>query len=1746
MAVAEVLESRRLLAATLVAAYALDEGTGTTVSDLSGAGNNGTLANATWATGKFGNALKFTGAANSMVTIPDSASLHLGSGMTLEAWVYPTSLTSPGGNWDAVVAKDHTGSSDDVSYALYGAQGTGTGPATHVLIGTDRGTANVTALPLNQWTFIAGTYDGATLRTYVNGSQVASKSQTGTIQATTNPLHLGGDWSGEMFTGLIDNVRIYNGALTAAQVQTDMNAPIATVPDTTPPTVAMTAPAGGSTVSGTIAVSANATDNVAVASVQFQLDGANLGAPVTASPYTFQWNTTAAAAGSHTLTAIATDTSGNKATSSPDVVTVSNVPVPPAVIAQTPAANAGNVPLNSTVTATFNESIQPATLSFTVVDSANNPASGNTSYNDASHTATFTPASPWKPLSNYTVTVAGAKDLSGNVMTAADVWSFSTADATPSPLQVIAKSPASNATGVLLGSVVTATFNEAIQPSTLSFVLRDDKTNPVPATVTYNASNLTATLTPTVTLLKGMTYNAIVSGATDLAGNVMDHVSWLFTAQSPGTGPYSIWSPSSYPGIATDNDPSPTEVGVKFRTDVAGVIAGLRFYKGSTNTGTHVGDLWTSSGQLLATATFTGESATGWQQVNFASPVAIQSNTTYVASYHTSAGHYAEDDNYFAGQGVDSVPLHALKAGIDGVNGVYINSASPAFPTQNWLSANYWVDVVFDSSTPTGPLVASEAPAQGATNASIGTAISATLTESVQPTTISFAVKDSANNPVPGTVSYSDATHTVTFTPTAALSSATTYTATLSGATDLAGVSMASPFNWSFTTAVPAQDPTVVGQWSGVMNWPLVALNQVLLSNGNVLMWDGGPACIGSSSAAVYNPTTGVFTAVPVDNSADNNDIFCAGNTLLSDGTVIVVGGHDCTAKLTGITSTNFFNPVTQQWTRGPNMGYARWYPTSTTLPDGRVLVTAGSDLTDTSLVTTPEVYDPVAKTWTKLTNANQSINNYPFMFVLPDGRILEAGSDEAPLVTKVLNVATQQWTVVDPTAVDGSSGVMYRPGMILKAGTSCPEEGEVLSAPAAATAYVLDMTQPTPRWKQVQSMANARSWLDLTMLPDGNVLATGGSRTIGGVDPTSAVLPAEEWNPLTQTWTTMASMATPRMYHSSALLLPDGRVLVAGGGHNYVNNSDYYNSEIYSPPYLFKGARPTITSAPSELQYNAGFSVQTPDASDISSVVLVAPGTVTHAFDENQRYVPLSFTTSAGSLNVQAPLNSNLAPPGNYMLFIVNSKGVPSVAGWVHFSVPGADTQPPTAPPTLSATGGIGVASLSWGASTDNVGVTGYTVYRSTVSGFVPSSSNLIGSTGAGTTTYTDNLPAGSYYYLVIAKDAAGNLSGPSPQASAVVMADSIAPTVSLTAPVGGATISGSVTISANAADNVAVGSVQFQLDGSNLGSPVKSSPYSYQWNTAAASNGTHTLTAIATDTSGNSTTSAPVSVTVSNTAGLVASYSFDGGSGTTLNDDSGNGHNGTISNATWVAGKWGSALSFSGNVNSFVNIPDAAALELSSGMTLEAWINPTSLASPNFGWDAVIAKEHLNSGNDISYALYAAQGTGTGPGGHILVGSTDFGTSGGSPPPLNGWTFVCATFDGTTLKTYVNGTLIGQQNTSGKILATTDPLKIGGDWSGEMFTGLIDNVRIYNIALSASQIQSDMGAAVAAPSAPAMAMASLAQTVSSSPASTTIASTVITGSSSADRSTEDEPMALTEHKNRKNRGRLRPYRLP
>ncbi|MEU6352779.1 DUF4082 domain-containing protein [Streptomyces sp. NPDC047072] len=269
----------------------------------------------------------------------------------------------------------------------------------------------------------------------------------------------------------------------------------------------------------------------------------------------------------------------------------------------------------------------------------------------------------------------------------------------------------------------------------------------------------------------------------------------------PQACPCTIWPATSVPGTVNAGDGGPLELGVKFRTTTAGSVTGVRFYKSTANTGTHTGSLWTASGTRLATGTFTNETASGWQQLNFATPVTVKANTTYVASYFAPNGGYSYDGGYFSNSGAGLAPLTALQSGTDGGNGVYKYSSTSAFPSSASSGSNYWVDVVLDTSTAstTPPTVSSTSPTSGATDASITTPVSATFSAAVDTDNVTFTLKDPDGNTVPGVLTY-PASNKATFTPSTELELHTTYTASVQAA-DVWGNTMANPVTWSFTTS---------------------------------------------------------------------------------------------------------------------------------------------------------------------------------------------------------------------------------------------------------------------------------------------------------------------------------------------------------------------------------------------------------------------------------------------------------------------------------------------------------------------------------------------------------------------------------------------------------------------------------------------------------------------------------------------------------------------------------------------------------------------------------------------------------------------------------------------------------------------------------------------------------------------------------------------------------------------------------
>ncbi len=372
---------------------------------------------------------------------------------------------------------------------------------------------------------------------------------------------------------------------------------------------------------------------------------------------------------------------------------------------------------------------------------------------------------------------------------------------------VTSVTPSQGATNVAVAVAPTATFSQAVVPSTVSFTLKDSAGNAVSGSVTFDSTNTVATFTPASSLSPSVTYTATVSGAQNSTGVAMSGpFSWSFTTAGPQC-PCSIWQNGTPSGAVDANDTGSVNLGLKFQSSTSGFITAVRFYKESDNTGTHIGSLWSSTGSLLASGTFSNETASGWQELDFSSPVAVTAGTTYVASYFTSTGHYADTANGLA-SAVTNGPLTALASG-----GVYAYGSGNAFPSNTFQASNYWVDVVYSQSAgSTPPAVTTVTPSAGSTGVPVSVAPTATFSQPVVPSTVSFTLKDSGGNTVAGSVSFNGANTVATFTPTSSLTASTTYTATVSGAQNSSGVAMSSPFSWSFTTGAVSQCPCSIWQ----------------------------------------------------------------------------------------------------------------------------------------------------------------------------------------------------------------------------------------------------------------------------------------------------------------------------------------------------------------------------------------------------------------------------------------------------------------------------------------------------------------------------------------------------------------------------------------------------------------------------------------------------------------------------------------------------------------------------------------------------------------------------------------------------------------------------------------------------------------------------------------------------------------------------------------------------------------------
>jgi large repetitive protein len=1159
--------------------------------------------------------------------------------------------------WRTVIMKERPGG---LAYTLY-ASDDNAPPALY----TNTGAADVSAvgsnlLTLNVWTHLAGTYDGTTVRLYVNGSLISSKPLSGNLVSSTSPLRIGGNsiW-GEYFSGLIDDVRIYDRVLSNAEITTDMNSPVSsTNPDTTAPSIT----------------------------------------------------------------------------------------------SRTPNTGVTGVALGTNVSVIFNEPINPTTINATTFElrnDANALIDSSVTYNTATNTATLTPSTPLAGSATYTVSLKGGntdprvKDMAGNALAASATWTFTTTGTisdTTAP-SIASRTPNTGATGVALGTNVSVIFNEPINPITINattFELRNAANDLIASSVTYNTATNTATLTPSTSLVGSATYTVSLKGGNtdprvkDLAGNALAaSAAWTFeTAVSPVNNTAGLIASYSFDAISGNTI-----------TDQSGL----------GHSGTASNATWTAIGHSGGAVSFNGTNA--WVTVADAPDLSLTTAMTVEAWVHPAALSgwrtvimkerpgglaytlYASDNNappaIYANTGATEVSALGsnlltlnvwthLAGTYDGttvrlyvngslisskpLSGNLVSSTSPLRIGGNSIWGEYFSGLIddvriynralsnseisTDMTTPvsvpgpdtTGPSITSRTPNTGATGVAQGTNVTVIFSEPINPTTINattFELRNAADAIIASSVTYNTATNTATLTPSTSLAGSATYTVSLKGGNtdprvkDLAGNALAASATWAFTTTAGSSG---VGEWGPKINFSTVPVAAAVLPNGKLLIWSSwdrydfasGTGARDKTYTNVYDPNTGQVSEFLVSNTG--HDFFCPGTSMLEDGRIHVSGGGP------QVTTTSIYNYTNNQWVRDADMSRHRWYNASTTMPTGQVFTLGG----------VPD--DGVGELWS--TNSSWRVlsglpitplmddngvhmdlsEEHPKLFVAPNGKLFAVGpSPRMHWYDTAANSGNGSVVFAgrrsDDIYAQNNVAVMYDVGKILTAGGNPNYDlANSENTPSSTNTYLVDINS-TVTTKKVQSMHYPRAYANGVVLPDGKVLVAGGLDNGKNFTDVGAIMGTEIFDPTTETWSVMAPSPTPRTYHSVAILMPDASVFVGGGGLGGNScNCNHPDGEIYKPPYLFKETRPSILNAPTTLGYSNVFTVNT--TADVTRFSLIRLSSVTHTVNTDQRYLPVQATgNGSGNFSLIAPVNANIAPPGYYMLFALNANGIPSVA---------------------------------------------------------------------------------------------------------------------------------------------------------------------------------------------------------------------------------------------------------------------------------------------------------------------------------------------------------------------------------------------------------------------------------------------------------------------------------------------------
>lgn len=506
-------------------------------------------------------------------------------------------------------------------------------------------------------------------------------------------------------------------------------------------------------------------------------------------------------------------------------------------------------------------------------------------------------------------------------------------------------------------------------------------------------------------------------------------------------------------------------------------------------------------------------------------------------------------------------------------------------------------------------------------------------------------------------------------------------------------------------------DKKVHGEWAPKFDLGNVAVHLHLLPTGKVLYWGRRSQPVKNMKFTSLNEhKTYVYildlttleskrTATdPINEHELPVNLFCSGHTFQPDGSLLVVGGHVLDGF--GEDQACVYDPFQDTWTAKDTMVAGRWYPSVLTLTDGRALIVSGSsqDVQVPVINLVPQIWDPSTSSWGMVQTPKVDIFAlYPRLYHAPDGKVFMAG----PLArTRFLDLTANHgdgaWSPDEESPIRNAGQREY-------AASATYDSGKVLYVGGGGGDYVLptkvaeiiDLNESAPKWTKTTDITKGRRHHFATTLPDGTVLVTGGTQGYGfnDLDPGKPVHEPELWDPATGEWAMMAPEDDDRCYHHSALLLPDGRVLSAGSGEYAPDNGKVPNdpkdtlisAQIFSPPYLFKGERPTISGVPSEISYGQKFQVKIGQNDVIGKVSWSRIGSVTHAHNMNQSFQFLQFTTSGTEVTIEGPPNNSLAPPGHYMLFIMSKEGVPAEAPIVLLKPDGSIPLLPPKPPAVS-----------------------------------------------------------------------------------------------------------------------------------------------------------------------------------------------------------------------------------------------------------------------------------------------------------------------------------------------------------------------------------------------------------------------------------------------------------------------------